>query len=442
MIDPAGCLSRKLGPMEERVRRLIQDYTGIWNEASARPVPADRIYPPAEKKQIERELSAFIDGILAKKNLIPPGDFRPRPALMEELADGVRAFSKRLMGRVDLPLDTVYDARFVKSTQRFLEAAREFDPEMEIASVFQALRNVWIMNTLQFAFDLEIEHSGAVFGYSMIYPYLDNLLDDESVPVPQKLGMLVRLRKWLEGAGEAPQNERESKLRSLIGIIESCRPRRTCPGVYQSMLAIFNGQIRSLLQHGGFTPLGTADILDISLDKGGTSVIADGYLVAGHLTPGQEDFCFGFGAFLQMADDLQDITEDLRNGHQTLFSQGAAHGSLDTRVHRLFGFMNVTLDRTLDPDRSADRALRDIISRCCTLMAMESAGKQAGFFSPGLVRAFQEAFPVRFSYLRKLRRTLEKKTLNGREKISDLDPVSTALLTLSSRALALDGKAR
>src|SRR4030067_480163 len=49
------------------------------------------------------------------------------------------------------------------------------------------------------------------------------------------------------------------------------------------------------------------------------SVLANGYLVAGRLDPADEDFCFGFGTFLQLADDLQDVAEDADCGHRTLF---------------------------------------------------------------------------------------------------------------------------
>jgi hypothetical protein len=204
------------------------------------------------------------------------------------------------------------------------------------------------------------------------------------------------------------------------------------------MLSIFNGQIKSLMQQRGTLPAISEDILGISVEKGGTSVLADGYLVAGELTPRQEDFCFGFGVFLQFADDLQDITEDAARGHRTLFSQEAGRSDLDPLVFRLLRYMTLILEQKLDSSSPREKALQDMIRPNCALMYMESVGKHAGYFSRACVRRFQRAFPVKFGYLRKMRGSIEGRFLTGREKISDLDPVSAAFLTLSSRAFALD----
>ena len=59
-------------------------------------------------------------------------------------------------------------------------------------------------------------------------------------------------------------------------------------------------------------------------------------------------------------------------------------------------------------------------------MYLESMGKSPSHFSRSCVRNAQKAFPVRFSYLSKLRRSVQDKFITGREKISDLDPISTA----------------
>jgi hypothetical protein len=71
-------------------------------------------------------------------------------------------------------------------------------------------------------------------------------------------------------------------------------------------------------------------------------------------------------------------------------------------------------------------------------MFRESVGKQAGYFRGGFVRRAKTAFPVRFSYLRKLRRRLKNKMPVGCERLADLDPGLVALMALSSRAFALD----
>ncbi len=438
MTDLGACLSHQLGPLDSRVKFLVREYDRIWEETPTDTTAPEKIYSPSEKKEFERELSALIDRMSAEqKQAVLSGQAR-EPAWMERVAAELRPFFQRLLRRADLKIESVYDTRFVEATREFLRSAREFDPDMEIASVYQALRNVWIMNTLQFYLGIEAAHTDAIFGYSMVYPYLDNVLDDSGRSPSDKISLVLKLKAWLEGEEIEPASPQEEKLRALIRKIEGQFSRSDYPGVYRSMLSIYNGQIKSLMQQQGTMTYDSNDILGISLEKGGTSVLADGYLVAGALSPQQEDFCFGFGVFLQLADDLQDIAEDAEHGHMTLFSQSAGRTPLDPLVHKLLRFMSGILEQKLDAGRPREKALQEMIQPNCALMYMESVGKHAAYFSKGCVRDFQRAFPVRFSYLRRLRETIEGRFLTGQKKISDLDPVSAAFLTLSSRAFTLD----
>ena len=71
-------------------------------------------------------------------------------------------------------------------------------------------------------------------------------------------------------------------------------------------------------------------------------------------------------------------------------------------------------------------------------MFRESIGKQPEYFRRSFVRRAKKGFPVRFSYLRKLRRRLQEDLPAGRDRLSDLDPGLVALMTLSSRVFSLD----
>jgi len=190
------------------------------------------------------------------------------------------------------------------------------------------------MNSLQFDLGLDVEPTEAVFAYSMVYPYLDNVLDDDRAAESVKLDLVAKLKDWLEGSDRPAVDPGEMKLRALVGLMERRLPRSAFPGVYRALLAIYNAQVKSLLQQRPGTDASPDDILAISLEKGGTSVLADGYLVAGALSPVDEEFCFGFGTFLQFADDLQDIAEDSRRGHRTLFTIGAGRAARSTRRPR------------------------------------------------------------------------------------------------------------
>ncbi len=438
MMDPVLCLSGRLGPLGPRVEALVKENVRVWDEAPIDPPEPRNIYPLRVKKDVEGELSALIDRVRIEHRKHGAGGAGWETAGLEEIAAGLRPFIKRLVDRVDIPLASVYDARFLDSTRRFIRAARDFDPDLRVDAVYQALRNVWIMNTLQLYLGREVEATDAIVGYSLIYPYLDNYLDDAAVSEPDKLNLVVKLRRWLEGEDDPPEGPLEDRLQALIRMIEDEFGREGFPGVYQSLLAIHNAQIKSLLQQRKSQPPGAVRVLEISLEKGGTSVLADGYLAAGKLEPSEEAFCFGLGTVLQLADDLQDIAEDLRRGHITLFSQAAGTRPLDPLVHKLWRFMSLTADRTLDERRPRERALKNVLVPGCGLLYAEAAGKHARYFSKNCLRGLEETFPVRFSYLKKVRRALPEKFLSGAEKIGSLDSFTIALMSLSSRAFALD----
>ena len=66
----------------------------------------------------------------------------------------------------------------------------------------------------------------------------------------------------------------------------------------------------------------------------------------GDATPAEERFAFGYGVFLQLLDDLQDVTIDLAAEHHTLFTLAARRGTLDDLTARLLDFIDIVLDQT------------------------------------------------------------------------------------------------
>jgi len=437
MSDLARFLSTEVGPLGERVEELVRSHAQLWQNAPAEASPPRKRYTRAEKRAVERELSGLVARLSSEEVRTAFLEGSLDAARLEGLSVDLRPAFRRLLRLIDLPLEAVYDARFVDSTRRFLQTARDFDPGLSLGSAFQALRNVWIMNSLQFDLGRPVEHTDAIFAYSMVYPYLDNMLDDARTAEAGKLAHVAKLKSWLEGDARPADSPQQEKLLALVRLIEGCFPRAAFPGVYRSLLAIYNAQVKSLLQQRPDAAPSKDEILSISLEKGGTSVLADGYLVAGSLEPPDEEFCFGFGTFLQMADDLQDIAEDSRCGHRTLFSDGG-DGPLDLTALRLESYLAAVLEKARLGTAPGRSALCDAIGGGLSLMFRESVGKQAGYFRGGFVRRAKTAFPVRFSYLRKLRRRLKNKMPVGCERLADLDPGLVALMALSSRAFALD----
>ena len=173
-------LSHQLGPMSGRVQSLVHAYKEIWENTPADPPRLLRRYSRSKKNELEKEFSLFVDQYISGNQdriTVPASE----SIEFKELTDKIRIFMQKILAGADIPFQEIYDSRFSESTRVFLEKAKAFDPDIDIASVYQALRNVWIMNTLQFYLGKPVACTEAVFGYSMIYPYLDNLLDDNNL---------------------------------------------------------------------------------------------------------------------------------------------------------------------------------------------------------------------------------------------------------------------
>jgi hypothetical protein len=218
-------------------------------------------------------------------------------------------------------------------------------------------------------------------------------------------------RQWLEGERPAYRNDTEKKIFLLVSMIEQQFPRSRFPEVFQSLLAIFNAQIKSLIQQ---KQKNGADILDISLEKGGTSVVADGYLLTGTMDSRMEDFCFGYGAFLQFADDIQDVDDDTENRHLTLFSQFAQKDHLDVIANKLFNYMLTIVNLHLSAP--ANQRLRELILQNCYFMVLEAIGKNAQFYSDKYIRKIESQFPFSFSFFKTVKKRLKRLILDASQK--------------------------
>jgi hypothetical protein len=292
---------------------------------------------------------------------------------------------------------------FYEASMTFAREARTFDPQLPFEHVGQALRNVWIGHTLQMLLDRPVEMGPGLFAYSMLYPVTDNWLDDPRVSSDLKREFNDRFGRRLAGLPVHVVDARDRKVDRLIERIEGEFPRGEFPGVYAGLLAIHAAQTRSLAQHDG-TELSEAELLAISVEKGGSSVLADLSLVCPFAERAAERFAFGYGVFLQLLDDLQDVDADLGDGHQTLFTRAACGGRLDETTARLARFIDTVLaseERFTGP-AFAERL--DLIRRNCLALLVGSIAEQPQYFSRRFRRHLARQWPVSFGDQRRLRR--------------------------------------
>ena len=205
------------------------------------------------------------------------------------------------------------------------------------------------------------------------------------------------------GESIPPINRHENSIFALVEIIERQFNRSLYPQVFDSLVAIQDAQAKSvdLIHKRGH--ISAEEVLAISLEKGGASVVADGYLVAGYLSEEQERFLYGYGAYLQFLDDLQDVNEDAACGQMTVYSGRSRAAYLDVPAEQTFSFGQKVM--TLFPtDRSkAAKAYLDIIDRCVRLMLIEAICFAPEHFSQAFLRRIEKQSPCRFKVLRRLK---------------------------------------
>ena len=392
----------------QRVERLCREHEALWAATPEdAPVLGPQV-PRARQRQNAREAERLLDEVAAAVRECPEDD-AGRLAWRRRLEARIREFGSRQLGWPDGYQDLLFADEYYQATVDFVRQARAFDAGVRPDDVGQALRNVWIGNSLQMLLGLPVRLSPSLFGYSMLYPWTDNLLDEPGLAPAAKAAFNLRLGARLAGQPAEPQGRHERQVFELVARVESEHGRQQRPDVYDSLLAIHGAQVASLRQQRRAEVTGQEELLSIAALKGGTSVLADLHLVAEAVSEAEAGFAFGYGVFLQMLDDLQDVRADGERGHATLFSTAAAAGPLDALAGRLCRF----IDRvTSGPGRFASREYGprlDLVRRNCRLLLVGAVAEEERLFSRAFVRALEERWPFDFASLRLLRREARRR---------------------------------
>lgn len=285
---------------------------------------------------------------------------------------------------------------YLNVAEEFVEAAKAKEPQLKNEEIFQAMRNVWIMNSLQIFWGLPLKMTPSVYAYSMLYPYTDNFLDNPELSKTEKTNFNRRLYRVLDGEELTPANFVEEKAFSLISQIESQYGRDEYPQVFESLKLIQEAQTDSMKQDGDEILTGDK-ILPISFFKGGTSVLADAFLVKGYLNTDEMYFAFTYGTFLQLIDDLQDAEEDKTDGHQTLFSIKNKNGLINNEVKKLISYI-FKLNTANESDTDNMSFMKEVISSCTLTMVMEAIGRKPELISDEFYKELESYSKVRLPY--------------------------------------------
>jgi hypothetical protein len=306
-------------------------------------------------------------------------------------------------------LDRLFADEALEATRQFIREARTFAPGIADQSLFQALRNLWVVHSVQLFLRAPISLSPALFAYSMLYPWTDNCLDDPRLTRAAKIAFGDWLGLRLTGVKAPPRDLHAEQVGQLVGLIERLYPRPEFPDVYLSLQAIHQAQMSSLEQQDPSRTLDEQALLQLSIAKGGTSVLADAHLVRGSVSADEAEFMFSYGVVLQLMDDLQDLPDDLANGHMTIFTRQALLGSLDGVTTQLWAFTQTVL-WSFSPFAAAQPgSLKSLIQDNFRLLLLQTIARNRQFYTRDFVHALEASSPVRFCYLAR-----QEKVLAGR----------------------------
>ncbi len=387
-------------------RELLTECEEAWWAGSSALPDVGRTFSRAEQQARERELVHLVDQLLAELRN-PPTSAGERESVERRLTLSGRAFARSSLGVDDAHMDLLLQGGFTPCAREFAQRARRFAPAMSFEDIVQASRNIWTVNGLQMMLGLPLRVTPSAFGYSMLYPYTDNLLDDPAISEEEKSRVNERFGRRVCGDALEPESDHERALWALFAEIESEHIRAAAPRVYESLEVIHRAQTRSVLLMRRDEPPYAIDVLGISLEKGGASVLADGYLVGSDLTRSQAGLFFGLGALLQLADDLQDVNEDARSGTLTVFSQAARRWPLDRLTNRLLQFRAFVLARRPD-DAPGVAQLGDLMRGASLQLTLGAVGAAPELFTREYVRRIESFSPFRFRALVRQRARLER----------------------------------
>lgn len=410
--------------------------------------------PDVTKTANEEYLQSVSDKIYAQLNSIPKGLFGRKKWKTNTFEIMNKMLSEENIIGVHNCMDSQTLDLFQSELREFMRHARTFSPESSLFDLGQAVRNYTVYAMFAELFHQSHEFNLAAFGYSMLYPFTDNYIDSEDNSETDKQEYNQMIEDKIKGNEVHPTTLHHKKTCELLDAIESRYPRVSYGNkqfnAYNSE-DIFTGNIRnsdicdernniyslllmmleaqklslaqqhsdsaSISQNGNISLKQTAapaltsyEVLDISLYKGGVSVLIDGFFVNDELTDEDLHFYLGFGFFLQLADDLQDIAEDSANGSLTLFTYTSGKEHVEMLINQLLHFVHGIMDSYSVPN---DDFKKFVFSNCCQLIYSSASGSRE-FISKEYLDRLEEYLPVSYAFLEKTKNSLpENQNLNS-----------------------------
>lgn len=363
---------------------------------------------PAQKKENEALVQDFSQK-MQKKLRQKPKDKAAQDALEQELeADLMELLEKEKILSLYNWMDRQQLEAFKREAKHFTNSVRAFDESLRPAQIWQTLRNYFI-----YAMILDMQgkeqHAGdPILAYSLLYPYTDNYIDDARITRQDKERYNRMIASKLRDEAVTPHNALEEKTCRLLDMILTAYEGSARKKIMETLLELLEAQNNSIRQQK--TPLTEAQILEISIRKGSTSVLADYLFAATDWREYEENFYLKFGFLLQLVDDLQDIEEDRNAGSQTLMTGAESRQQLEQYTNRLLWFSWHVI-RDFEP---VNPGLKRFVLKHCVEISLLTAAANQQFFSREYLKALETYLPFSLDFLKKMK----KQMLQSRQKMS------------------------
>lgn len=286
---------------------------------------------------------------------------------------------------------------YIDETKDFLLQVRFFAPKLKLPGIGQAIRNYLVYVMFKELHLVKSDFSMPAFGYSMLYPFTDNYIDSDRISDSEKRSYNQTIRDKIEGKPVHTRVMHHIKTCDLLQTIEVGYPRESHSVIYELLLMMLEAQENSIRQQHQ-TLLSWEERLDISLYKGGVSVLIDRFFVNKEISREDLIFYLAFGFFLQLADDLQDIREDSQNGNQTLFTLDLKAELEEKVLSKMFHF----LYRIITDYKAENTDFKSFVLNSSYLLMFISIADSKDFFSEYYLNQLDKHLPFSLTGLNQL----------------------------------------
>lgn len=209
--------------------------------------------------------------------------------------------------------------RFIQLTKEFIKEAQSFNPPFNSLEIYQGLRNLWIIFFIQYLCGQKLELTGSAKSYSFLYPLTDNYLDNSDNTEIDKIKLCRDISRKIKKKINIKFSQKFQQIYYQLEQIQLENNEKDYENIQESLLQINKAQRISFSKY----ITNKEQLVKLSIFKGGSSVVADGFITNPFLNKNEVKTLFMFGGALQFLDDINDITKDRLEKNCSIFSQSS-----------------------------------------------------------------------------------------------------------------------